>query len=44
MIILPKKSVFNKSIGDNNLEKEFIAFLENCEDIISLYQKLYQYR
>ena len=40
MIILPKKSVFNKSIGDNNLEKEFIAFLENCDDIIS-YTKNY---
>ena len=40
MIIIPKKSVFNKSIGDNNLEKEFIAFLENCDDIIA-YTKNY---
>ena len=33
--IIPQKSIFNKSVGDNNLENEFIAFLENCEDIIS---------
>jgi len=38
--ILPKKSVFNKIIGDSDLELEFAGFLENCEDIIS-YAKNY---
>ncbi|MDW7727518.1 MAG: DEAD/DEAH box helicase family protein [Candidatus Methanoperedens sp.] len=38
--IIPKKSVFNKIIGDSNLELEFASFLENCDDIIS-YAKNY---
>lgn len=33
--LMPKKSVFNKIIGDSHLELEFAAYLENCEDIIS---------
>jgi type III restriction enzyme len=33
--IMPRKSVFNKLIGDSQLELEFAAFLENCTDIIS---------
>lgn len=33
--LLPKKSVFNKIIGDSGFELEFAGFLENCEDIIS---------
>jgi type III restriction enzyme len=33
--IVPKKSVFNKIIGDSHFELEFVSFLENCEDIIS---------
>jgi len=33
--IVPKKSVFNKIIGDSHLELEFSNFLENCDDIIS---------
>ena len=33
--LLPKKSVFNKIIGDSQLELDFAAFLENCDDIIS---------
>lgn len=33
--IIPKKSLFNKIIGDSHLELEFAAFLENCDDIIS---------
>jgi len=39
--IIPKKSVFNKIIGDNHLELQFAAFLEECDDIIS-YVKNYQ--
>ncbi len=38
--IVPKKSVFNKIIGDSHFELEFASFLENCEDIIS-YAKNY---
>jgi len=30
-----RKSIFNKIIGDSNLELQFAAFLEECEDIIS---------
>jgi len=33
--IIPKKSVFNKMIGDSPLELAFAAFLEKCDDIIS---------
>jgi len=33
--IIPKKSVFNKIIGDSRLELKFAAFLEECDDIIS---------
>lgn len=33
--LLPKKSVFNKIVGDGGFELEFSAFLESCEDIIS---------
>jgi len=33
--IIPKKSVFNKIIGDSHLELQFAAFLEECDDIIS---------
>ena len=33
--LVPKKSVFNRIIGDSPLELEFAAFLENCPDIIS---------
>ncbi len=33
--LVPKKSVFNRIIGDSPLELEFAGFLENCQDIIS---------
>jgi type III restriction enzyme len=38
--IVPKKSVFNRIIGDSHLELLFANFLENCDDIIS-YAKNY---
>jgi len=38
--LVPKKSVFNRIIGDNNLELKFASFLENCDDVIS-YTKNY---
>jgi len=33
--IIPKKSVFNKIIGDSPLELQFAGFLERCDDVIS---------
>jgi len=33
--IVPKKSIFNKIIGDSNLELQFAVFFEDCDDIIS---------
>ncbi len=38
--LIPKKSVFNKIIGDNNLELLFARFLDDCGDVIS-YAKNY---
>jgi type III restriction enzyme len=37
---IPKKSVFNKIVGDSPLELEFASFLDSCEDIVS-YAKNY---
>ena len=33
--MIPKKSIFNKIIGDSHFELLFANFLENCEDVIS---------
>lgn len=33
--IIPKKSIFNKVVGDSHFELEFSSFLEDCDDIIS---------
>jgi len=33
--LVPKKSIFNRIIGDSHFELEFANFLERCEDIIS---------
>lgn len=38
--IFPKKSIFNRIIGDSHFELEFAAFLEHCDDIVS-YAKNY---
>src|SRR5208283_3682630 len=38
--LLPKKSVFNRIIGDSQLELQFANFLEGCDDVIS-YAKNY---
>ena len=38
--IMPKKSVFNRIIGDSHFELEFTSFLESCGDVIS-YAKNY---
>ena len=38
--LMPRKSVFNRIIGDSNFELEFASFLENCNDVIS-YAKNY---
>lgn len=33
--LIPKKSVFNKIVGDSDFELVFSDFIENCEDVIS---------
>jgi len=38
--LVPKKSVFNRIIGDSQLELRFAAFLENCSEVVS-YAKNY---
>jgi type III restriction enzyme len=38
--LVPKKSVFNRIIGDSHLELRFAAFLEECSDVVS-YAKNY---
>jgi type III restriction enzyme len=38
--LVPKKSLFNKIIGDSHLELEFASFLDGCSDVIS-YAKNY---
>ncbi|MBK7238050.1 MAG: DEAD/DEAH box helicase family protein [Sterolibacteriaceae bacterium] len=38
--LIPKKSVFNKIIGDSHFELLFARFLEDCDDVIS-YAKNY---
>ncbi|HED03422.1 MAG TPA: type III restriction endonuclease subunit R, partial [Candidatus Fraserbacteria bacterium] len=38
--LVPKKSVFNRIIGDSDLELRFASFLEDCPDVLS-YAKNY---
>ena len=38
--LIPKKSVFNRIIGDNRFELLFARFLEDCDDVVS-YAKNY---
>jgi type III restriction enzyme len=33
--LLPKKSVFNRIVGDQGFEMRFASFLEGCDDIVS---------
>lgn len=33
--LIPKKSVFNKIVGDSDFELVFSDFLENCDDVVS---------
>jgi len=33
--LVPKKSVFNRILGDSRLELRFAAFLEDCSDVVS---------
>jgi type III restriction enzyme len=40
--LLPKKSVFNKIVGDSEFELEFSDFLERCDDIISFAKNYYE--
>ena len=38
--VVPKKSVFNRIVGDSHLELRFAAFLDDCPDVVS-YAKNY---
>jgi type III restriction enzyme len=38
--LIPKKSVFNRIIGDSDFELRFARFLEDCNDVVS-YGKIY---
>lgn len=38
--LVPKKSVFNRIIGDSHFELQFASFLEDCSDVVS-YAKNY---
>ena len=38
--LIPKKSVFNRIIGDSHFELQFASFLEDCSDVVS-YAKNY---
>jgi len=38
--LIPKKSVFNRIIGDSRFELRFARFLEDCDDVVS-YAKNY---
>ena len=33
--LIPEKSVFNRITGDNQLERGFASFLDNCPDVVS---------
>ncbi len=39
--LIPQKSIFNKVIGDSDLELRFAAFLEKCDDILSYAKNYY---
>lgn len=39
--VVPRKSIFNRIVGDSNLELRFANFLDECEDVVS-FAKLYQ--
>ena len=40
--LIPKKSVFNKIVGDSQFELQFADFLEKCDDIISFAKNYYE--
>ena len=40
--LLPKKSVFNKIVGDSDFELEFADFLEGCDDVVSFAKNYYE--
>lgn len=40
--LVPKKSAFNKIVGDSNFELEFASFLESCGDVVSFAKNYYE--
>lgn len=39
--LTPKKSIFNRIVGDSNFELKFASFLDDCVDIISYIKNYY---
>ncbi len=39
---IPKKSVFNKIVGDSNFELRFADWLDKCDDIVSFTKNYYE--
>jgi len=42
--LIPRKSVFNKIIGDSQLELLFARFLDDCEDVVSFAKNYFAVR
>lgn len=40
--LIPRKSVFNKIVGDSGFELEFADFLEKCDDVVSYAKNYYE--
>lgn len=40
--LIPKKSVFNKIVGDSNFELQFSSFLEQCDEVVSFAKNYYE--
>jgi len=40
--LLPKKSVFNKIVGDSDFELEFADFLESADDVLSFAKNYFE--
>jgi type III restriction enzyme len=39
--MIPRKSLFNRIVGDSHFELEIASFLDNCEDVMSFVKNFY---
>jgi type III restriction enzyme len=39
--MIPRKSLFNRIVGDSHFELEIASFLDNCEDVVSFVKNFY---